>query len=381
MTRAFPCDVADGSYDVIIVGAGPAGAACAWRCAELGLGTLLLEAERFPRDKPCGGMVDAKVVEQVPGVEEVIERRTDWTRSYLNYEYIGEHPNHNAMLLRKRFDEWVARRAQRAGAELRDGHPVTKAETDDAGVRVVCKGGEEFRGKLLVDASGAKGRFFVDHKRAVEAAIDYKIVSMVLESPCPNDVMESRMGFDVKAGRTYFGSYIMTGFVGYGWLFPKDGVMNAGLGTITTRSKGLAPMFDDFLKRSGFGDLDRTGTTAGLIPVKVLPQLWLPRVMFVGDAGGFVDPMTGGGIMLGMTSGRHAAETAREAVAASDFTGRTLRAYQDRCRPIIRELGRKTHLLKWVATGVGMGLDNPRIVRWVLRTFQQRFDTSIEERR
>jgi len=85
--------------------------------------------------------------------------------------------------------------------------------------------------------------------------------------------------------------------------------------------------------------------------------------MFVGDAGGFVDPMTGGGIMLGMTSGRHAAETAREAVAASDFTGRTLRAYQDRCRPIIRELGRKTHLLKWVATGVGMGLDNPRIVR------------------
>jgi geranylgeranyl reductase family protein len=369
------------SYDVIVLGAGPAGAACAWRCAELGLATLLLEAERFPRDKPCGGMVDVGLLEDVPGVEAVIDRRTTWTKTYLNYEYIGEHPNQNIMLLRRRFDEWVARRAERAGADLRDGHRVTDIDVGDGGVRVACRGGEAFRGKLLVDASGAKGRFFVEHKRAVERTIDYKIVSTVLEAPCPNEVMERRMGFDTAAGRSYFASYIMTGFVGYGWLFPKDGHMNAGLGTVTTRGAGLGAMFKVFLERAGFGDLDQSLATAGLIPVKVLPRLWLPRVLFVGDAGGFVDPLTGGGILLGMASGRRAADTAREAVAAGDFTGRTLRAYQQRCHDIERELALKTRILKWVTTGIGMGFDRPQLGRWVLRRFQRRFDSANEKRR
>jgi geranylgeranyl reductase family protein len=363
-------------YDVIVVGAGPAGACAAQGCVEAGLSTLVLERERLPRDKPCGGMIDISADQIYPEMEPVIERRTLLSRTFLNYEEIEEHMNRNIMILRTTFDEFFARRAQKAGADLREEHDVKTIDISDGGVRVSCVDDQEFTGKLLIDASGAKGRFYQEHKRQVERTIPYKIVSMVLEAPCPNDVMEERLRFEPEHDITYFNSYIMTGFVGYGWLFPKDGRMNAGLGTITTRSAGLKPMFRDFLERSGFGDLDFSMATAGLIPVMVLPQLWLPRVLFVGDAGGFVDPLTGGGILLGMSSGEKAAETAKEAVDSDDFTGRTLRSYEERVKHIRKELYFKTRALKWVAAGVGMGLDNPKIVRWVLKTFQKKFDSS-----
>ncbi len=364
------------TYDVIIIGAGPAGSTCAYDCADLGLSTLLLEAERFPRDKPCGGMIDATALEHYPEIEPVVERRTERAKTFYNGEFIEEHHNVNLMITRTRFDEFLARRAEKRGARLLDGHKVTDATVEDGGVRVACGGSEGFRGRLLVDASGPKSGFFRDHKRRVERMIKYRIVSMVLEAPCPNDVMEERLGFDAERGRTYFQSHLWTGFIGYGWYFPKDGVMNAGLGTITTHSGGLKERFRDFLETTGFGDLDFSRTAAGVIPVKVLPQLWLPRVLFVGDAGGFVDPLTGGGILLGMSSGEKAAMTAKMAVDAGDFTGRILRHYQRQCAQMSKELWFKTKVLKWAAAGVEMGFDREVLVKWVLRKLQRKFDSS-----
>jgi len=373
--------MAEDLWDVIVVGAGPAGASAAEGCAKAGLRTLVLDSAEFPRDKPCGGMIDVTALDTIPGVESVVERRTELSRTFLNYEFVEEHLNRNLMVRRTTFDELLARSAQRAGADLREGHKVEAAKVADGRVEVACAGGQVFHGRLLIDAAGAKSPLFAQHKRAVERTIKYKIVSMVLEAPCPNDVMERRMGFDTAAGRTYFFSHIMTGFIGYGWLFPKDGAMNAGLGTISTRSAGLKPAFKEFLERSGFGDLDFSLATAGLIPVKVLPQLWLPHVLFVGDAGGFVDAMTGGGIMLGIASGRRAAVVAKEAVEANDLSGERLRAFQVACRDLERELARKTRTLKWVSAGVEWGLDSPRMTKWVLRTFQRKYDSSESKRR
>ena len=359
---------------MIVVGAGPAGSCCAHGCADRGLDTLLLEKEVLPRDKPCGGMIDVSILEMYPELEPLVVRRTRFTRLFLNYREFNEHENPNLLFQRSTLDEHLARRAERAGADLREDHTVTAVDVHAGGVAVTCATGDTFEGKMIVDASGAKSGLFRDHKRQVQDRLDYKVVSLVLKAPCPNEVIEDRMEFDLDRGRTYYHAHLMTGFVGYGWLFPKDGEINIGLGTITPDGHRLRERFGEFLERTGFGDLDRSSLCGGLIPVALLPQLWLPRVLFVGDAGGFVNALTGGGLKYGMCSGEIAAATAREAVRADDFSGRTLRAFEARSARIRRELYLRTTALYFLAGAVRRHLDQPFIVRPLLRAFAGAFD-------
>jgi flavin-dependent dehydrogenase len=67
------------------------------------------------------------------------------------------------------------------------------------------------------------------------------------------------------------------------------------------------------------------------IPIEILPKVYTNNVMLVGDSAGFVDPFTGGGIELGMISGKNAAKVAAEAVKANDFSERFLSKYVDEC--------------------------------------------------
>lgn len=363
-----------GTFDVIVVGAGPAGSVCAHDCARSGIDTLLLERATFPRDKPCGGMVDESLLQAIPGLEGIVSRRVTHGRTFLNGEPICEHPSPSLLFTRTALDEHLALRARRAGADLRQGVRVRSATTDRHGVTVTCSDGTTLTADLLVDATGAKGGLFEEHKRSARDRLDYKVVSLVIEAPCPNEVLEERLAFDGRGGRSYYNAYLETGFVGYGWVFPKDGLVNVGLGTITTMGHGLRRRFAAFLERTGFGDLDPGIARAGLIPVAILPQLWLPRVMFAGDAGGFVNPLTGGGLVYGMRSGALAALTAREALEEGVFHGRTLEAYEGRCAQMRRELGLRTTALYYLAGAVKRHLDRPFAVRLLLRTLQAQFD-------
>lgn len=363
-----------GKFDVIVVGAGPAGSVCAHDCVRSGVDTLLLERSTFPRDKPCGGMVDESLLQAIPGLEGIVSRRVTHGRTFLNGEPIYVRPSPNLLFTRRSLDEHLALRAEAAGAELRQGVHVRSVAIDRQGVTVTCSDGTVLHADLLVDATGAKAGLFDDHKRSMRDRLDYKVVSLVLEAPCPNDVMEERLDFDTARGRSFYNAYLETGFVGYGWVFPKDGLVNVGLGTITTMGQGLHERFEAFLHQAGFGDLDPSKVRAGFIPVTMLPQLWLPRVMFVGDAGGFVNPLTGGGLAYGMRSGAFGALTAREAVEAGVFDGSTLEAYDHRCAQMRRELGLRTTALYYLAGAVKRHLDRPFAVRLLLRTLQAQFD-------
>ena len=361
-------------FDVVVVGAGPAGSSCARGCATRGLSTLLLERESLPRDKPCGGMMNVTVLERYPDLEDLVSRRTTRTRMFLNNRMFYVYDNPNLLFTRTKLDVYLARKAQRAGADLREGREAVTMEVHDRGVLVTCDDGETFHGRMLVDATGAKSRFFIEHKRRVRERLQYKVVSLVLEAPCPNSVIEERMGFPGGPRDGHYDAHLMTGFIGYGWVFPKDGFMNLGLGTITPRGHLLRGAFDRFLKMTGWDDLDRSFIKAGVIPVALLPQLWLPRVLFVGDAGGFVNPLTGGGLIYGICSGESAAATVRDAVRADDFSGRTLRSYETRCARIKREINLRSTALYYLAGAVKRGLDQPFMVRPLLRALASSFD-------
>lgn len=328
---------------------------------------LLLERHAFPRDKPCGGAMYATILDTHPELERVADRRVSAVRTHLNYELVVTQRRDTLLFRRTRLDEFLARRAQGAGVDLREGTCIKDVHVDRDGVTVEGSKGLAFRGRLLVDASGANSNLFREHKAQARETLRYRIVSIVLEAPCPNQVIEARLGMDVAAGSTFYNAYLETGFVGYGWLFPKDGVMNAGLGTITEMGGGLKDRFLVFLERTGFGDLDLERIRAFTIPTVVLPQVWLPRVLFVGDAGGFVDALTGGGLIHGMRSAEIAAGTAVDAVREGDFEGRTMEEFERRCTHLRRNLSLRTAGLYFFAGAVRRGLDRPFAVRTLLR--------------
>jgi flavin-dependent dehydrogenase len=145
-------------------------------------------------------------------------------------------------------------------------------------------------------------------------------------------------------------------------------MMNVGLGTITEMGAGLKEHFLRFLDRTGFSDLDSSNIMAATIPTALLPRLWLPRVLFVGDAGGFANALTGGGLCTGIESGEHAAATAREAVAANDFSGTTLSAFERRCTAARRMLNLRTTALYYLTGAVKRGLDRPFAVKMLIRS-------------
>jgi digeranylgeranylglycerophospholipid reductase len=310
----------------------------------------------------------ASNLETYPELERVADRRVRCVRTHLNYEPVVARPKDTLLFRRTRLDEHLARRAEAAGVDLREATEVSDVGVDDAGVTVSTGDGRRMRCALLVDASGANGKLFHQHKARAKETLRYRIVSIVLEASCPNGVMEDRLGFDPERGRSFYNAYLETGFVGYGWLFPKDGMMNAGMGTITELGHGLKEHFETFLERTGFDDLDRTRIRAFTIPVTVIPRLTLPRVLFVGDAGGFVDALTGGGLVHGIQSAEHAADTAEMAVETGDATRAILEDYEARCTELRRALRLRTRGLYYFAGAVRRGLDRPFAVKTLLRS-------------
>ncbi|MHA2042961.1 MAG: NAD(P)/FAD-dependent oxidoreductase [Candidatus Thorarchaeota archaeon] len=147
------------SYDVIVVGAGPAGSITAHDCAKAGLKTLLLEKSKHPREKPCGGAVMYRGLHILRGrlPAGLVERRIHGLRFILPS---GEGVEFSSKKLigitafRERFDEFLAQRAADAGADLREMTKVRHASTGPDGVSVFTANGKEINAQYLVGADG-----------------------------------------------------------------------------------------------------------------------------------------------------------------------------------------------------------------------------------
>src|SRR2546429_8868292 len=117
------------SYDVAIVGGGPAGATAAYRLASAGASVLVLDKATFPRDKPCGGGVTGRAARLLPfSIDPVVEDVVDRLECRLHY---GPHFRRDAqaplalMTQRKRLDHFLLEQAAAAGADVHDGVKVT----------------------------------------------------------------------------------------------------------------------------------------------------------------------------------------------------------------------------------------------------------------
>ena len=202
-------------FDVIVVGAGPAGALTAHLLARDGVSALLVDRARFPRDKPCGGGVTLRGLRLLPfAIGPVVERQI--TTIAFRHPDLGafEHGGRAPVVLmtqRKRLDAFLAEQAARAGAVLRDGTRVRTVELDEGGrPAVTFEDGSRAGADVLIAADGANGTC----GKSLQLGQD-RIFAPALEANVAYDA--------VGAGVEQSTALLELGYIpgGYGWVFRR----------------------------------------------------------------------------------------------------------------------------------------------------------------
>jgi len=333
----------DHLYDVLIVGGGPSGSACAYWLAEAGWDVVVVEKKQFPREKTCGDGLTPRAVRQLAdiGVEDAMTgahrfyglRSVAYGRSLdLRWPEVPGFPNYGYTITRHDLDALVADRAAKAGAKVLQHtealEPLDATPPGDPGSLAGCAGAvvssgpdsspTELRARYVVVADGANSRF----GRALGTARDREYPQgMALRGYYRSDrhdedLIESHL--DIRDN----GEVVP----GYGWIFPLgDGRVNVGVGLLSTdrRWKGLntSRLMDAFVAQApkswGLSPETSCGPpTGGRLPMGlgVGPRTGVNTVV-VGDAGGLINPFNGEGIAYGYETGRLAAAFLGEALS------------------------------------------------------------------
>ncbi len=282
-------------FDAIVVGAGPAGSATAIRLAREGARVLLADRARFPRDKPCGGGVTGRAVRELPcAIDPVVEDVVRTLEVRLRYRKRFERRAERPLVLmtrRRRLDAFLAEQAAAAGADFRDGVTVEGLTIGPDGAELTV-GGKRVGAPAIVGADGVNG------KLARAAGIGGGIVyGIALEG---NGPLPAR-----QQGRATVEVGVVPG--GYGWVFPKDGQANYGVGGWASEG----PRLREHLHRLCLAyDIDIGGLTdlhGRRLPMRSTSAARRGSVLLVGDAAGLVDPLSGDGIYEALVSARLAA--------------------------------------------------------------------------
>ena len=282
-------------FDAIVVGAGPAGSSTAIRLARGGASVLLADRATFPRDKPCGGGLTGRAVRELPvDVSSVVE---DVVRSFevrLRYRKRFERRSEAPLVLmtqRRRLDAFLAGQAETAGADFRDGVTVEGLTVRPDGVALRV-GGQQVHGSVLVGADGVNGR--VARSVGLGGGMLYGIA---LEGNGPLR--------DEQRGRATIEVGVVPG--GYGWVFPKDGHANYGVGGWASEGPRLREHLSRLCEVHGV-DVDALTDVHGRrLPFRRTSAARSGPVLLVGDAAGLVDPLSGDGIHSALVSARLAA--------------------------------------------------------------------------
>lgn len=346
-------------FDAIVVGAGPAGTACAYTLAKGGAKVLLLERGEYPGSKNVmGGVLYRKTLEDIipgfykeapverPIIEQrfvMLDKESAVSFSYKGLEWARE-PYNNFTVLRAKFDQWFADKAVEQGALLVNETVVLECIVEDGkvvGVRTDRPDGELYA-EVVVLADGvnsllAKSLGFHKEFRPDEVAL---AVMEVLK--LDKKIIEDRFNLEENQGCTLeiFGDSTK-GMLGTAWLYTNKDSLNIGVGAMLS---GLIkhkikpyelleyvkkhPMIKNYIQGS-----EQQEYLAHLIPeggLKSMPKVVGNGVLVVGDAAQMVNAIHREGSNMAMASGVLAAETILEAKAANNFSEEMLDRYRER---------------------------------------------------
>ena len=379
-------------FDVLVVGAGPSGAAAAAWLADAGHRVLVVDRKAFPREKTCGDALTPRAVRQLEDLgladELAPHLRFDGLRSIahgvtleLPWPDHPDFPPYGYVVRRCDLDALVADRAVKAGATLRTGTEAIEPVVDGglvrgAVLRATGSAPEPVQARYVVVADGANSRFGWALGTARDRTYPLGVAARgYFESPYHDEPwIESHLDLRDRAGHH---------LPGYGWVFPVgDGTVNVGVGLLSTfagwKEVNTTHLFDAFCEtapaRWGIGPDTACGPpTGGKLPtgLSVVPKAG-PTWCTVGDAAGAVNPFNGEGISVAYETGRLAADAIDEALR--DGNGLALAGYPARleeryglyfkvARAFVRAIGNPGVMRELTR----VGFYSRSLVEWVLR--------------
>lgn len=377
-------------YDVLIVGGGPAGAACALALADSGLRVALLDKARFPRDKVCGDAIPGPTLKALarlrPAYAQELRQltashRTDVSTSRLispagrELSVAWQAPAFNSPRLQ--FDAALLTLVRRhTTTDIRENCPVKTLAATVTGVTATLTDGQVLTAQLVIGCDGANsvvGRCLVPHPldRARHCAAVRAYYTGVTGAP------ETTSDF----------LFLRRHRAGYCWVFPVgNGRYNVGFGMLSAdiaREKvDLKQVLAELLATHPqlaprFAAAHALGPIVGFgLPLGGSRRpLTGPRSLLCGDAASLIDPLQGHGIDKAVRSGILAAAHARRCCAAQDFSASSLHHYAQAVQQQLgRELRFRYRLMQVLARApwlveAAFGVSRwPRVRRWLVRT-------------
>jgi geranylgeranyl reductase family protein len=325
--------------DVVVVGAGPAGATVAYHLAQAGVDVALLEKTAFPREKVCGDGLTPRAVKSLVTMGVDVSPEGGWMhnkglrilgggmRLELPWPDLAAYPSYGLVRPRADLDEVLARRAQKAGARLRERTTVNAPLLDERTGRVVgvhARAEETdiaVRAPVVVAADGGSGRLALalGLTRRTDRPLGVAVRTYYRSPRHDDDWLESWLElWDDSGERPAL-------LPGYGWVFGVgDGTSNVGLGILNTSQAFGQVDYRALLRRWlasmppewGYLEDNRTSPIRGAaLPMGFNRTPHYTRgLLLVGDAGGMVNPFNGEGIAYAMESGELAAELVVQAL-------------------------------------------------------------------
>jgi len=317
----------DTDYDVIVVGAGPAGSCAAKFLAEARARVAVVDAQKFPRKKTCAGWLNEKAIREFPFLDGVRRRVKAHPFRRLTFhspdlKQSADFANRAVLgyiVTREKFDAELLALARRAGAEALLGKAVTAVEVSEQEATAILAGGRRISGRIIIGADGVHSTVARTAGLRSRWSEDHLVATLSKTVP-----LTARRRAACFGGGGIHVALAFAGAQGYAWAFPGAMHVNVGMGVRfrdAARLKELYAMWVEGLRQMGLlpHGADLGNPDGGSVPAGAAIEFENhvgKRIVLVGDAGGFCAASSGEGIYPAIRSASIAAKCVVKALGA-----------------------------------------------------------------